>query len=228
VSSLAAVVLGLVLAPCQGRAQGEHKELRHLSDTEVIERLAFIEESLAAQRGGAIAWWTGWMSFNVFNTAFAWTRFASAEKPVARDALAGSAVGASLFVLANGARPLPSLYAARRFRSVPGVTAEERSHRLTEGIRLMERTAKAERSLTGVGAHLSALLFASGAASYVYFRNMHEERKPLVLAVSLEFLVKMAVAEVTLWTVPRKGRRDLARFRSRFGDLTPPRASTAR
>jgi hypothetical protein len=64
------------------------------------------------------------------------------------------------------------------------------------------------------------------SSSYIYFHNLHEDHRALALGTSLHFITTMIGAEATLWSTPRRGRRDLAHVQAHQCAVHPARART--
>ncbi|MDB4988469.1 MAG: hypothetical protein JWN04_3647 [Myxococcaceae bacterium] len=209
-----------------------------LSSEEVDQTLSFVGESLQKQRGGAIAWWTGWTGFNIFNLALGGWKYATAPKQLARDSWLVSEIGAAAFVLQVAALPMPGMYAHHRLAKLPEDTPEQRRSKLLKGLGLLDKAAMVERTNSNWVAHVAGLAYATASSAYVWIRNRHADHHRLELAVSLQFVTSVAFAELTFLTVPRRARRDLESVRAgacthhegsatlhRLSSNEPPRAS---
>jgi len=183
--------------------------IAELSDEQVSEQLAFVEQSLAQQRLPAAAWWTTWNGFNIFNLAFGFYKYATAETRLAADSWLVSAIGAGLFVAAVSIAPLPGMYGYRRLSRIPEVTPEQRRQKLERGVYWLSRAANTEAFNSNWVAHLIGVVYATVSSAYVWIRNRNADPHELALAVSLQFVSSIGVAELTFWSTPRRARRDL-------------------
>jgi hypothetical protein len=181
-----------------------------LDDAQVSELLGSVEESLARQRLGASLWYAGWSAFNVTNVAVGVWKAATVDTRLERDTWLMSSIGAGLFVLGAVIMPLPGLYANLRLSRLPARTPEQRRAKLRQGLVLLERAAVGEERNSNLTAHLFGVGYALFSTGYIYFHNPHARRSELYLAAGLQLLFSVIGAEATLWSVPRKARRDLA------------------
>lgn len=188
--------------------QSTAKCVANLSDEEVSRSLADVDESFARQRLGAALWWTGWTAFNVVNIGLGSERYLHAERRLARDNWLVSLIGAGIFVTEVSVLPLPGLYAHRRFSRIPQLTATQRRHKLAKGLALLDKAALVEETNSNLTAHVASVVYASLSTGYVWIRNAHAPPGRLALALSLQLATSIAFGELTLWTVPRRARRD--------------------
>ncbi|MFT3925603.1 MAG: hypothetical protein QM778_23890 [Myxococcales bacterium] len=197
--------------------------VEHLNDEQVDQQLAFVEQSLAKQRVGATLWWTGWNGFNVFNLTFGFYKYATTDTRLAKDSWLVSAIGAGLFVANVSLLPLPGMYGYRRLSKLSADTPAQRRLKLRKGISLLDKAARVENANSNWVAHLIGFLYAAVSTGYVWVRNPHADE--LTLALVLQFVTSLGVAELTFWTVPRRARRDLKVVRESVCD---PMLRTAR
>jgi len=188
-----------------------------MSDEQVDEQLAFVENSLAEQRLGAALWWSGWNGFNVFNLVYGFYRYAHSNTRLAADSWLVSAIGAGMFVADVTFLPMPGMYAYRRLSRLPSDTPEQRRHKLRRGVGLLQKAAKVEATNSDWLAHVLALVYAFTSTGYVWVRNAHSNGE-LTLALVLQFTTSIAVAELTFWSTPRRARRDIKVVRARTCD----------
>jgi len=181
-----------------------------LDDQGVIELLAFTELSLSRQRLGASLWFSGWTAFNVVNVGVGAWKIATARSSVAWDTWLMSTLGAGVFLIEASVIPLPGMYAYRRLRQLPSDTPEQRRDKLRRGLTLLEKAAQIEALNTSLLAHLGAVAFAVGSSAYIYLHNLDASGRSLALGVGLQFITTIAGAEATLWSTPRRARRDIA------------------
>jgi hypothetical protein len=186
-----------------------------LSDDEVSELLQVTGQSLADQRRGAALWYGGWTAFNVANVAVGAFKVVNVTTQLARDTWLMSTIGASLFLLGAAIMPLPSLYANLRMKRLPEQSASERREKLRRGLILLERTAIAEDRNSNLLAHLGGLAYAVFSSLYIYFHNPHADPRDRRIITGVQFGASVAGSEATLWSVPRKARRDLASLKQR-------------
>jgi hypothetical protein len=197
-----------------------------LSDDEVSELLRVTGQSLADQRPGAALWYGGWTAFNVANVAVGAFKVVNVSTQLARDTWLMSTIGASLFLLGAAVMPLPSLYAHLRMKRSPEASASERREKLRRGLILLERTARAEDRNSNLLAHLGGLAYALFSTLYIYFHNPHADPQDRIIT-GVQFGASVVGSEATLWSVPRKARRDLASLKQRACGVEAPKAAAA-
>jgi hypothetical protein len=200
------------VAVAHTRGEGHFEQL---DDAQISELLGSVEESLAQQRLGASLWYAGWSAFNVTNVAVGVWKGTAVDTRLERDTWLMSSIGAGLFVLGAVVMPPPGLYANLRLSRLPARTPEQRRAKLRQGLLLLERAAVGEDRNSNLTAHLFGVGYALFSTLYIYFRNPHSPRGELYLAAGLQLLFSVVGAEATLWSVPRKARRDLAGIRPR-------------
>jgi hypothetical protein len=179
-----------------GRLSGE------ISNTELEQRLKFIETRLARLSPDARVWQYGWTGFH-------------AASAVAQGVLAVDAndsddevnylVGA---VKSTGAlaqmliKPLPAVQSATRFQALPSQSREERLGKLAQGEALLHENADRaatrsswKRHLIGIGANLI------GGVAIAAFGDSSDAVTSTLLGV--------AVSEASIWTEPTRAINDL-------------------
>lgn len=186
-----------------------------LSDDEVAELLRFVDQSFAKQRLGASLWYSGWTAFNVANVAIGSWKIATVETHRERDTWLMSTIGAGLFLVGAMIMPLPGLYGNLRLSRLPENTPGERRAKLRRALIRLEIAAQGEDRNSNLTAHLGGLFYALFSTGYIYFHNPHSPRRDLYLAAGLQLLASIVGAEATLWSVPRKARRDLESIKAR-------------
>lgn len=217
ISSIA--LLSLVFSQVLGRPAPVQADVEddacvaQLSDAEVELRLAFVEHSLEKQRAGAIAWWTGWTSFNLANVGAGIGVLTLSHKRIVRDSWIMAVIGAGTFVVQASVLPMPGIYASRRLARLSAVTPVQRREKLRAGLRLLDKAASIENTNSNWVAQVAGLAYAAASSGYVWAHNRHAAPHLLALVVSLQFSSTVAFAEFTFWTVPRKARRDQALLR---------------
>jgi hypothetical protein len=195
--------------------------IARMDEEQVAALLQFVGDSLRDQRLGASLWYAGWSAFNVANVAVGAAMAASATRRLERDRWLMSTTGAGIFLLGAFIMPLPGLYANLRMHRLPEATPGERRKKLQRGLVLLESAARAEDRNSNLVAHLVGLGFSLFGAGYIYFHNPHAPRDEVWLATGVFFAASVAGAEATLWSAPRKARRDLARTKQRVcGEAT--------
>lgn len=195
--------------------QRGESHFEQLDDAQVSELLGVVGKSLARQRLGASLWYSGWSAFNVVNVALGAYKTVTVDTRLERDTWLMSSIGAGLFLFGAVAMPLPGLYANLELSRLPERTPAERRAKLRRGLLLLESAAEGEKTNSNLTAHLFGLAYALFSTGYIYFHNPRARRSELYLASGLQLLFSVIGAQATLWSVPRKARRDLPSIASR-------------
>ena len=183
-----------------------------MRDEDVEQWQRFVDDSFSEQRLGAALWWAGWTSFNVFNIALGTDKYVTAKKRLARDNWLVSIIGAGLFVTEVSVMPMPGLYGYRKLSRLPVHTPEQRRAKLLRGLSLLDRAARIEQNNSDIWTHVAGLVYAVASTAYVWVRNTDAPKNRLWLGHGLQFGTAMVFAEATLWTVPRRARKDRKLF----------------
>jgi hypothetical protein len=197
-----------ISAHAEDESHADSRCVAAMSDEDVEQWLMFVDHSFAKQRLGASLWWSGWSAFNVFNVALGAERYAHADKRLARDNWLVSIIGAGLFLTEVSVLPMPGLYGYRRLSRLPASTPEQKRRKLLAGLKLLDKAAAVEKSNSDVWAHVAVLAYAVVSTGYVWIRNTDAPQSRLWLGHGLQFGTAMLFGEATLWTVPRRARRD--------------------
>ena len=204
----------LVASPWRAHADAPPLDqcVDQLDDQRVAEVLSFTEQSLRDQRLGASLWYGGWMAFNLTNVAIAGWRMAVVDEQVEWDGWLLSAVGAGAFVIMASVLPPPGLYANLRLKRMPAATPAERRVKLRHALNLLDRASEFELRNTSWLTHIGGWFYGVASLLYMYLHNLDAENMRTVhIASWIQFGSTIAGAEITILTVPRKARRDLAR-----------------
>jgi hypothetical protein len=207
-----------LVTPRSARAQGAS-----LSDEQVKERLAYIENALRAGQPRAETWWYGWIGAyytgalvgGILAGSKWWDENFEGEEPDPDSEFAeGLLVGGSIFVLGVGGLlldPFVPALAADELAPIPGGTAEERRAKLAKAEDLLRQCARRERSgrswtsqLINVGANA-----ASAVASKAVFHQSWG-------SALLTFASSEAVSLLNIFTQPMRATRDLRDYEAKY------------
>ena len=201
------------------------QEERALSNEQVTERLAFIENALDSARARAKTWWYGWIAaYSAGAVAMGtlaathWsdkkidseTQLEVADRDFAEDMLVGSVT----FALGVGglvADPFVPAYGPNRLRSMPEGTAEERRLKLEEAEELLRRCAGREKDGRGWLTHLLNLgaNAAAGLVTVLVFDRPWSDGL-------FTFATGEAVSLINIFTQPRRAITDLNNYEIKF------------
>jgi len=178
-----------------------------IGNTELDQRLEFVEKRLARQSPAARYWQSGWTGFHAASAVVQGILAVDADN---NDDEVDYIVGA---VKSTGAlaqmliRPLPAVQGSTRFQALPSRSREERIHKLMQGeAQLYENADRAatrsswKRHLVGVGANLL------GGIAIAAFGDSSDAVTSTLLGI--------AVSETSIWTEPARAVNDLKDYQN--------------
>ncbi len=210
------------VAPQRAAAQDAYACIDRLSDAEVEHRLAWIVRAFDDGKRRARMWWYGWTTFAIGAVAFTWTAYGltRGDGRDERDPALISAIGSSGLLTQAFALPLHSAFVPQRLRRLPDATPEERRAKLRRATRDLERSARREAMLRGIGPHVGPFVFAIGTGTFLVVR--HDD---IPFAVALAFLAPPIIGESKVLSLTWNATRSWDRYRS-FA-CQPPHAGPA-
>lgn len=187
-----------------------------LDDVRVSQLLRFVEGSVREQRLGAALWYGGWSAFNVGNVTAGAIKLATQEDRIQRDVWLMTTIGASGFLVGAALFPLPGLYAHRKLAQVSPHSPAQRREQLRRALSLLEDAAAGEDRNSNLLTHFGGIFYGLLSAGYIVLHNLHGDTRDVWFAAGLQLGSTVLGAQATLWTVPRRARRDLAYARGHF------------
>ncbi len=182
---------------------------RDISDTELEQRLKFIETRLGKLNPNARYWQHGWTGFY---TATAIGQPVLAVNEDDNDGETNYIVGTvkSVGGLAQMLiKPLPAVTSYKRFKSIPSQTRAERIHKLEQGEAMMRENSERalqrygwKRHIMGIGANL-----LGGVMIAVY-----GDSSDAVTSTA----AGIAISEAVIWSEPGRAAKDLDDYRVNF------------
>jgi hypothetical protein len=206
----------MLAGPLKARAQSTPLDqcVDRLDDRQVSQLLSFTEQSLRDQRLGSSLWYGGWMAFNLANVAIGAWRIATVDEQVEKDGWMLASAGAGIFVLIGAVLPPPGLYANLRLGRMPAASPAQRRDKLRKAFALLQRANEFELRNTSWLTHVGGWFYSAASTAYMYLHNLHaEDMRSVHISSWVQFASTVVGAELTIWTVPRKARRDLAHVR---------------
>jgi hypothetical protein len=200
--SLASLVLVVFVWSPYACAEQADRLSGEIGNTELDQRLEFVEKRLARQSPDARVWQYGWTGFHAASVVVQGILAVDADN---NDDEVDYIVGA---VKSTGAlaqlliRPLPAVKSTTRFQALPSRSREERIHKLMQGEALLHENADRaatrsswKRHLVGIGANLI------GGAAIAAFGDSSDAVTSTLLGI--------AVSETSIWTEPSRAANDL-------------------
>ena len=186
----------LVWSPCICAEQENHLS-GEISNTELDQRLEFVETRLARQSPNARYWQYGWTGFHATSAA---AQAVLAEDADDNDDEVNYLVGA---VKSTGAlaqmliRPLPVVEGATRFQALPSLSREERMEKLRQGEALLYENARRATTRSGWKRHLVGIgVNLLGGVAIASFGDSDDAVTSTLLGI--------AVSEANIWTEPSR------------------------
>ena len=105
--------------------------------------------------------------------------------------------------------PFRACTGARRIRRLRADASLSEAERRERAHTLLERAASAEQLNSGWLSHVAGIGYAMGSTAFIYFRNSDAPADQLWLAAALQFATTVLVVECSIWSTPRRARRDL-------------------
>lgn len=195
-----------VWSPCICAEQANHLSAE-ISNTELEQRLKFVETRLARQSPGARYWQYGWTGFHAASAAAQAVLAVDADD---HDDEVDYLVGA---VKSTGAlaqmliRPLPVVQGATRFQALPSLSHEERIEKLRQGEALLYENASRAATRSGWKRHLVGIgVNLLGGVAIAAFGDSDDAVTSTLLGI--------AVSEANIWTEPSRASNDLEDYQN--------------
>lgn len=177
-----------------------------ISNSELDQRLKFVESRLASQDHKASYWQHGWTGFHSASAVVQGLLAVDADDS---DDEVNYIVGA---VKSTGAlaqmliKPMPAVESTSRFQTMPARSREERFRKLRQGEALLHENAERaatrtgwKRHLVGIGANLI------GGAAIAALGDSSDAVTSTLLGIT--------VSEASIWTEPSRASNDLKDYR---------------
>lgn len=205
---LTSILICFIWTPV-GYSQQPIQSLGDISDTELEQRLKFIETRLVGLNPKASRWQYGWTGFYAASalgqTVLAIDEDDSDDETNYIVGAVKSAGGLAQLLV----KPLPAVKSYDRFLSMPAQTRTERLLKLEQGEALMHENAERaqqrygwKRHLIGIGANLL------GAAVIAVYGDSADAVTSTILGI--------AVSEANIWTEPARAVTDLEEYSTNF------------
>jgi hypothetical protein len=202
-----ALWLAVVLA-LTNRAAAE--EPRSLSDSEVANRLEYIQSSLDGGQRAANLWWYGWLIGYGGATAEQFVAHSQADTRKQRqDTLVGY-VTSSFGVIGQLVAPVEAGRLAVRLRAMPGDTPEARQAKLAAAESFLRRSAAQEEFGRSWKMHAITGAVNLGIGLFLWLRYDRPARDGIAM-----FVLGQLVSEVQIFTQPMKAVHDLREYERR-------------
>ena len=187
-----------------------------LSDSELDARLRFLEERLDDGETWVEYWQWGWAGVYSASVVYGTTRAIEAEQQNNRTdhivSAVKSTIGISWLLLCRH----PGRNGADSMRAVTGNSRKARLSRLAEGEVLLQAVAKRAEQRTDWRIHAGNIALNLAGAGFIFgFGRDSDAWQSLGIGI--------AVGELSIWSEPERGIRDLSDYQTRFGMKTASR-----
>jgi len=208
------MVLAIGVPALPTSAQHETQEPRcvvDLSDAQVAERFAFLEETLTEGRRPSRWWHWGWLSLTFGAVTLQGGLAAIVEDRETQVSMAFGVIGPFLAMMTHLNRALPGVYAREHLDTMSSRTPGDRLDRLREAESLLDASFARERWETGWFPFSAMAVLPTAIGGTVWF-GYDYPWSALRLA-----LTNLAGGLARVLTYPRWASRGLAEYRERFG-----------
>jgi len=203
-----AVILILMLFLAGNFASAQEAELK-TSQSDVSERINFIQSSFDKGQNSAKVWSYSWMVINGAATGLQTYQTISS-----RHYRASNIVGASESFLGLGALivdPFHARSSGSDLREIPGGTPEEQKNKLDKAEKWLERNYKQERLGRSWLSHVGVLAVSIIGAGIVWHYN--GSKNGIISALS-----NVVGGEALIWTQPTRGINNYNDYHSKYKD----------
>ena len=188
-----------------------------LSEEEIEQRLAFIEQRLNAGQPGARRWQYGWSGLFAANAAyqgFMAIKSNNGDNQVSHAVDAVKSAGALALMLL---RPLPAIDGAAPLEAMPAETLEQKNARLQAAEALLQNNAQRARERTSWSRHMLSIgVHLVGSSAILALGDVQDAVKSNITGI--------AISQAHIWSQPWRAIDDLTAYEQQF-PTTPTAAS---
>jgi hypothetical protein len=182
-----------------------------LSDSQVKDRLQFIEQALERGKSNANQWWYGWLiGYSAATIAQGAIGLASDDKSTRQDMALGAA---TTFLGAVGQiiTPMTPCSAPARLAGISESTPAERKEKLVRAEKLLQECASREREGRSWKTHAitGVVNLSSGLIVWLGFKRSAWEGLG-------NFALNTAITEAQIWTQPTRAIRDYDNYNKTY------------
>ena len=190
-----------------------------LSEEEIDQRLAFIEQRLNAGQPGARRWQYGWSGLFAANAAFQGfmaIKSNNGDNQVSYTVDAVKSAGALALMLL---RPLPAIDGAEPLEAMPAANREQKYARLQAAESLLQTNAQRARERTSWSRHLLSIgVHLVGSSAIVALGDVQD--------AVISNMTGIAISQAHIWSQPWRAIDDLKAYEQQF-PATPTAAPHA-
>lgn len=202
--NLAIVAIVLVLVLPAGADQKPR-----LSEEEIEQRLAFIEQRLNEGQTGARNWQYGWSGFFAASTTFQGYQAINSNSDDNKTIYTVGAVKSAAALAIMLLRPLPAVKGAAPLQDMPTDTLDHRAARLKAAEDLLNTNARRARERKSWARHLAAIaVHFIGSTAIAAIGDVQD--------AAVSNLTGIAISQVHIWSQPARAIDDLADYEREF------------
>jgi hypothetical protein len=179
-------------------------------DSDVRERLHFIQSRLRAEAPMARLWSWGWVSFNALGLGYSAYRGATADNLADRTDQYVGVAKAAIGVVSGAVHPLAATRGDSELRGLPESSAAERREKLALAERLLRRNAKETDQRYSLLPHALTLALNVAGAAIVWGVGRDAGKAWLSAGIGIAF------GELQIWTQPTRAKKDLKDYEGRY------------
>lgn len=191
----------------------QHAVGQDLSDSEVSQRIEYLCQSLKHEQDGTKLWWYGWLAgYGSGTIGLGAAYFLGGDKAVKQDMALGAAT-CLLGFAGQFVSPFQPANLAAGYDQMPIGSAAERLNKLTQMEKFLSERSAMEINTRKWKAHIlpTAVNLASGLITWIGFHRT-------VWDGVVNFGLNCVITESQIWSQPIRAKRELKRYRERFGD----------
>jgi len=184
----------------------------YLSDSIVAEQLQTIQQMLGEGKKNASLWWNGWLiGYSAATAGQVAIGLSSGEKNLRQDMFL-SAGTTFLGAVGQLLTPMTPASAPRKLAALPETTPEERLEKLQEAEKLLEASARREKSGRSWKTHAVTLLVNLGSG-FITWKGFDRT----IWAGLENFAINTAITEAQIFTQPMRAVKDHRRYLEKYG-----------
>ncbi len=194
----------------------QNSKAQNLSDSLVVQRIKFLQNSLHIDQQGTKLWWNGWLvGYGTATIAQGAIWYSSDEKALRQDMATGAATTLVGFIGQFISRIQPQSF-ADKFEQLPDENSGQRLQKMTQMEKFLADRSLMELEARKWKAHIlpTSINIASGLVTWIGFHRT-------VWDGVANFALNCVISEAQIWSQPLRAKRELKRYHERFdqGDL---------
>jgi hypothetical protein len=218
----AAVVAAAMGGPLQAEeARPGALNLSRLSDVQLDQRIAFIEQRLDRERNGAMWWQWGWTGFHIASAAYSAATIATSDDRKDRRTAIVDGVQAAAAATYQIIAPHAAWRGGDPVREMPSATRADREAQLAAAEQRLSDSAEAAETPYRILPHALnvATNLIAGGIIWAIADRAHAARSAGA---------GLIIGEAEIWTSPSYGSVDFSDYSARFGGTAGLHADDAR